>query len=155
MKCSKDLFEMTLKKVQQSQAIFHQYKNDQQHHKYDYLNLEFCPLANGRFRQELTKLCRGDERDQRINLQIAQCMYYVLEIVMNELQRFMYASRLFRKYLLYLLEIKPFVLEFQNSRCLFTEFANLIHFGRKKCFCRKTDGWTERQRRSNSSLDYS
>ena len=47
--------------------------NDQQHHNCDHLNLESRPLANGRFRQELTKLCRGDGRDQRINLQIAQC----------------------------------------------------------------------------------
>ena len=59
------------------------------------------------------------------------------------------------------LEIKPFGLEFQNSRCLFTEFANLIHFGRKFFFCRKTltqtlrqtDGNTHRRHRSNSSLD--
>ena len=29
--------------------------------------------------------------------------------------------------ILYSIEIKPFGLEFQNSRCLFTEFASLIH----------------------------
>ena len=31
--------------------------------------------------------------------------------------------------LLYSIEIKPFGLEFYNSRCLFTKFASLIHFG--------------------------
>ena len=60
-----------------------------------------------------------------------------------------------------ILDFKPFGLEFQNSRCLFTEFANFIHFGRKNFFCRKTltqtdghtDGNTHRHRSSNSSLD--
>ena len=41
-----------------------------------------------------------------------------------------------RKYFHYLLEIKPFGLEFQNSRCLFTEFPNFNHFG-------PTDGRTD------------
>ena len=35
------------------------------------------------------------------------------------------------------LAFKPFGLEFENSRCLFTEFANLIHFGRKIIFLQK------------------
>ena len=59
---------------------------------------------------------------------------------------------------LYFIAFKPFGLEFQKWRCLCTEFANLIHFGRKNFFCRKTDGHSDRRklhrrRRSNSSLD--
>ena len=40
-------------------------------------------------------------------------------------------------HVIYSIEIKPFGLEFENSRCLFTEFAILIHFGRKKFFLQK------------------
>ena len=48
---------------------------------------------------------------------------------------------------LFSIAFKPFGLEFENSRCLFTEFANLIHFGQKKNFAerhslRQTDGQT-------------
>ena len=40
--------------------------------------------------------------------------------------------------------MNPFGLEFQNSRCLFTEFANLIHFGRKFFFAeRQTETRTD------------
>jgi hypothetical protein len=52
------------------------------------------------------------------------------------------------------LEIKPFGLEFENSRCLFTEFDP---FWTKKKNLQKdtqTDGNMHRQRRSNSSLDW-
>ena len=44
------------------------------------------------------------------------------------------------------LAFKPFL------RCLFTEFANLIQFGRKIFFLQK-DTQTDKQHRSNSSLD--
>ena len=47
--------------------------------------------------------------------------------------------RIFGEQISRILEFKPEGLDFQNSRCRFTEFANLIHFGRKKIFCRKTD----------------
>ena len=52
-----------------------------------------------------------------------------------------------------ILEIKPFGLEFENSRCLFTEFA--ICATSKKFFFAERHflGKTHRRRRSNSSLD--
>ena len=54
------------------------------------------------------------------------------------------------------LAFKPFGREFQNSRCLFTEFANLIHFGRKIFFAerhsdRQTDRQTDRRKHAHTS----